>query len=40
MNILDYYQFEEFCPERDQYLRKIYFNNQKNSIYKLKLLFN
>ena len=36
----NFYQLEEFCPKRDQYLREIYFNNQKNSIYKLKIVLN
>ena len=32
------YNFGEFSPERDHYLRQLYFNNKKNSLYKLKLL--
>lgn len=38
MDFNNYFNFGDFSPERDHYLRKLYFNNKKYSIYKLKLL--
>ena len=34
----NYYKFGDFSPKRDQILRKLFFNNKKNSINKIKLI--
>ena len=37
-NLNFFYQYEDFSPKRDKVIRKLYFNNKKNSVNKLKLI--
>ena len=34
----NYWKFEEFCPKRDQILRKLFLNNKENDVNSLKLI--